>query len=657
MDDPRFEQGNWPSIKYAEEKRQRLHEYANRLPDLGSLRAALEGWWTESILSRHADPQGAEPRAALNSVLFKLGDPRLAGVVSAIVDELASKETSESLPTQLARVVLAESLGRALALEPPSADAFATASRLAHEVLDEWTRFRSSFLEVVSDDAGRRTSWIAVLGQLPTSIDQYLRLAADEAGIIQALVRDEEEYRKAPEPSVALARHGGFVRLNDALRVRLVVLLALNVGEWVQTLERIPCGYIAHEIISFSGIHRDRQLLLEALRECPPIIENGAVTGNRILYMILDATRDHAQALEESVRRPAHFGDETPTSGTELDRLRNDELPGWFRTALSALLDRPDGISAALEYSVVLVNRSESARDADWTANGCALDVLISMLAKRGVGLADARRISERSKRLSPVSFLLTGCALELGSKEGDDAWAMRDENIRSNAWDWYVDLLEKGDDGIIGQVNPYSSVSWPFHALGAVLAGSPDMARRWLETWERLFEQRRASRFRYGDRTLEPSLHLARVGCGALDVLLPLPETKRSSAGLLWEKVTRSLRFLVKGQAGRMLPLGEVFFSRMFAYLPHVFGAESWRHLEDWWPTLETDERTMLRAVAAFLANAPETQGISRVLRNHGFDFDCVSARAHLAEKIDPTPECHPTVEEVCAALPGLLK
>jgi hypothetical protein len=656
MDDPRFEWNNRSVLRYHEQRRREVETYAASLPSLEAVRRALDGWWRGTgqeqflrVASNGGDEVGRE---SLASAVSALADQPLATLIAALPLALAPHDREVDVPRRLARRLLAESLGRIMATGPVTANVLVPASEFAHERLDDWFSFRASFLSNATATPERQRAWVDALCEVPNDIARYVNVLPNEGGVIDHLREREAAFKVTPNADEALRRNVWDLRIDDALRVQYDILLALDAGAWARTLDRIPSTPVMREFVECSFVWKDRDRLLIALREALPAFEGDQPTGNRAVFACIDAIAEHGTHLDRVLSHAMDIDTNmSEVARIERERVRSAELPGWFREAYATVLGRTDGVRTSVEYAVILAGRTESEPPTDrtWSANMAAFEALVEVLEVHGVFFAHIRAIARATQRPSELPFLLLGIAVELRPRESDPAWAMGDDEVRAEAWTWYMDLLQRSDERILLQVNPYSVVRWPFLALGAVLAGWADPTERWNAAWRSLFDQRERARFSYTPRSLEPSLHLSRVGCGALDVSRSVRDTSGTCdrrLQLLWNAVTRSLMFLTTGQAGQLLQLGLIEFAGMFAYLPHVFGSEWRREAAGWWTTLAADERLLLRAIAHLLRNTGDRDGVRDFLLDQRFDLAAAYPAALFAAKVDPEPNVKDTIE-----------
>lgn len=247
------------------------------------------------------------------------------------------------------------------------------------------------------------------------------------------------------------------------------------------------------------------------------------------------------------------------------------------------------------------------------------------------------------------MPFLITGCEVEFLAEGGAVTWSMRSNELREDSWQWYERMLAADDEGTLSQVNPYNVVHWPFITIGAVLLGFCDPVAQWLQSWNRLFEKRFRARFCLEARLLESSLHLVRVGIGAIDTFLnessKLPsdgcnmnfDIVRGHAQRLWHQLCQCLQYLVIGQAGPELYAARRDLARIFAYMPALFGVTLATEIDSVVPLMKSDARLTIRILDLLLRNGVMPNVITDIMARHEMVLEAIAEEAIHSATVQP--------------------
>lgn len=664
MRDPRLDWNNIEVIRHQAQKAQELREYSESFASLDSVRSVLVGWWRDRASaptsSEAADATWRVREAALlGEKLARVADGALGPIVDAISRVLMNGR-DEGISHRLARHLVAHAVGAGTAESTASLEQLLRSTDFAHECAHEWDSFRDGFVDGCRGSPARLAAWVDALRQVPADAGAYIDSLYSDERVADALREEEATWRATPPPPFSWHATGGDIRLADRAYVPLDFLLALDLGEWLGALENVPSMTLVRELVAWSDIVDDRDRLVEAIRTAANTFDGERPTGSRVLLACVEALAWHAERLERAVATAARSRVATsPPADAELKRLREQELPSSFRLGFDALLGRNDGRRVAIEYAAALAGRADDVDPGAerWAAPMVALRALAQALEASGVRLDDVRRVMAAAQRSAEMSFFLVGVAVELKPSDTDPDWAMRDDEVRRVAWDWYGDLLAGSDSDLVSQVNPYRSLRWPFLLTGCVLAGFADPVEEWRRTWASLFSDRHRARFRFSTDSLDPSLHIVRTGIGLLEVMIGArepgaPLDARSQA--LWRELFHALEFLVAGQDGRLMQLGPRELARLFAYVPYVFGATWASVLSEVSEHLRVDEVLALRAARHLVRNGVERDDLHAAFAQLGLDIQAVGRAALVAAEVAPEVESGEVKEALGEVLNG---
>lgn len=576
-------------VSYQQQARLSAEALGRTLGYSESIVLATEAYWNkwQELHSRNPDLEITPDNLSvvINADKFSIEQQQL---LHAIRCKLCNKNDAipENVRT-LVRIIVGRALGRATARAEKWNLQKLLRIAIDADQLGCWSDFVENFCSSLSPT--KKSHWCELLDAWPTDVASYLQDSNRSTALALALQRHHSEL----EPSTILVSFSDNVDLSIAIINRIRILFALDPTRAVLAVEKFPAQGIRETTLDLLHIAEDRNLLLTSIQRCPSAFRDDKwKRGSTLILLLAARIVMHARLLHNALSPTGWSIGATAVAPdqAELQQLRNVEIPQWFELSFTTLCERPnDGVRIALELGMDLARRCQYTGGAEprnaWSVEAVALDALAKILLQRQVDDPTYLRntlLSSVSKpqreggtvENSELPALLLAIQLTGAGPDSESRYLYH--------WNWYLELLEKMDYGIISDVNSSGGTRFTARVICTILTTNKRadqtqwISQEWSRGWERLYKQRQRARFLPLDyKLVQPSFHLLRVGHTCLQCLnLGL---NYDGSRNLWNLFYRSARHLVLEQPWKHIPPGFIReWALLWAYVPALFG-ENW--------------------------------------------------------------------------------
>jgi hypothetical protein len=450
--------------------------------------------------------QHAELRLRGAALFRELGDPSrlLAGITKILEDD---GEGDSDLPTELAADVTNFAGGldmrspgawfgiaRCLAIQAfsgePSAERVQRSAERLHRapawVLETFEGEVLALLDAL--DPAAREAWMLVF-EAPPALPT--RAAGREVPV--------EVYRPTPrwkilDPFELWDEHGAAIPLVAAYAPGSVLRDA-DPDRWFRAMDRWDDGRLTFGALFGSHVVHDADALLRWLAMASAAFDaSGQWTGRSAALILTLRVVEHAQALTTAVLPKPSIH---PDPDGSVAKLRDEELPAFFRTSWGVLLAREDGIAlaAALHVRLSAPNNSPRTYRVDFPA--IARVSLEEALASARPAARTLRMLHARRK--NPGETAARGShASGLGALRCALAVVAVDESADVELFEWFVELLSSNSAD--WQTFAHTdAIDGLLQALGTRFVRVPDVLQRCDAVYVALQPGRRQGEFARG--------------------------------------------------------------------------------------------------------------------------------------------------------------
>lgn len=352
----------------------------------------------------------------------------------------------------------------------------------------------------------------------PSDLDTLLPATTELAGFLgsrlvrtagnELLLEGEREARSRGLLAYFWGPQNETVCLNCSMLVRLRLMAARDWQSLARHAEELPLRELRVDLWQHLHLHEDRDAILSLLRTAPPVFAAGEWTGNTsaiaaLVAAITHGDQIHAQ-LTSTYPQPNDFQ-------AQLKLLVEQEIPDWLKVVAETAVARPDGRSLLLLFGASLIREALGSTwngQRPWSSARHALDAIHGVLTPNP-SVDDIRQVARAAGMpinrtdIDHATYLVTSAVFDASASE---------------IWDWYRELLLKGDDNLCWQAKNWRRALC-YEALAERLGQLTTPFEEWRVVWNALFvTDREHARFSTLDQNaLYPSLHLLRVGAELL--------------------------------------------------------------------------------------------------------------------------------------------
>ena len=506
---------------------------------------------------------------------------------------------------------------------------------------EAWTQFKLSVVSICRSNAKLKDKWISLLS-VPLEIDRdVLKLGRSKgeqtlnAEIKLYEKKDEIDfYRLWDEPN----RHSP-VLLSVIAEKRLSLLRDLDSIGFIKIVEALPIPHLVESVLQEFGVTQNNELILEILRLATATFDKknrwtGQFVGAQAVRSILDYALALRAAVESRLRQSLLVSNASGSSqqvAPAISTLMKEEIPLWFDSAFSALIQRTDGVAIASAFAIYLsyeIRRVKSLNPEE-DVRVVALIRLLDLLAKANVPpeayLQVTGDLQSRLASLGPhLEFFSVMTAIIADSQQHAEIWAR------------YKSMLTKGNYELLLQMNPgVASPNWIFEQLGLQLVQLPNPEREVKALWTDLYDERFRSRILDSHESYQYSLHALTTFTFALGWLIsdkcPVGTDGPELAKRIWiyirDELTKSylsVESLNTAAYARQLMI-------LYAYLPHVFQSNWGDQLRSQVDLFRADPEIAILIISLLVTNNINKEELNSLLKEQSTSIEELSTSLEL--------------------------